>query len=95
MVAAALSSAGVPVVVVNPAQVRAFARALGKRRHDRRRRDRPLRGSDQEARRARPLPDAETQRLADLLARRRQIIDMIGAERQREKRASPAKASCA
>src|SRR5262245_61051573 len=37
----------------------------------------------------RPLPDQATQQLADLVARRRQIIDMIGAERQREKRANP------
>jgi transposase len=35
----------------------------------------------------RPLPDAETQALSDLVARRRQIIQMIVAERQREKRA--------
>ncbi len=35
-----------------------------------------------------PLPDAETQRLADLVARRRQIIQMIVAERQRDQRAS-------
>jgi transposase len=34
----------------------------------------------------RPLRDADTQRLADLLARRGQIIDMIVAERQRQKR---------
>ncbi|KAB1079169.1 transposase, partial [Methylobacterium soli] len=32
----------------------------------------------------RPLPDAETRFLADLVARRRQIVAMIGAERQRE-----------
>jgi len=31
VVAATLSAAGLPVLVVNPAQVRAFARALGKR----------------------------------------------------------------
>jgi transposase len=31
VVAAGLASAGLPVVVVNPAQVRAFAMALGKR----------------------------------------------------------------
>src|SRR5207248_2447327 len=31
VVAAGLAGAGLPVVVVNPAQVRAFARALGKR----------------------------------------------------------------
>ena len=34
----------------------------------------------------RPLLDEATRLLADLVARRRQIIDMIGAERQREKR---------
>src|SRR5262249_42963195 len=37
----------------------------------------------------RPLPDQATQQLADLVARRRQIIEMIGAERQRENRANP------
>ena len=31
VVAAGLAGAGLPVVVVNPAQVRAFAQALGKR----------------------------------------------------------------
>ena len=31
VVAASLAAAGLPVVVVNPAQVRSFARALGKR----------------------------------------------------------------
>jgi transposase len=36
----------------------------------------------------RPLADADTQALADLVARRRQIIAMIGAENQRLKRAS-------
>ena len=36
---------------------------------------------------ARPLPDEATQLLADLVARRRQIIAMIVAERQREKQA--------
>ena len=37
----------------------------------------------------RPLPDEATQQLADLVARRRQIVDMTVAERQREKRANP------
>jgi transposase len=37
----------------------------------------------------RPLADQATQQLADLVARRRQIIDMIGSEGQREKRANP------
>ena len=31
VVAAALAGAGLPVVIVNPAQIRAFAKALGKR----------------------------------------------------------------
>ena len=87
VVAAILSSAGVPVVVVNPAQVRAFVRALGKRvKTD----TAAVIARFAEATKpvARPLPDAETERLADLVARRRQIVDMIGAERQREKRAS-------
>ena len=35
------------------------------------------------------MPDEATRQLADLVARRRQIIEMIGAERQREKRATP------
>src|SRR5262249_30548693 len=35
------------------------------------------------------LPDQATEQLADLVARRRQIIEMIGAERQRENRANP------
>ena len=37
----------------------------------------------------RPLPDQDTQQLADLVARRRQIVEMIGSEMQREKRANP------
>jgi transposase len=36
-----------------------------------------------------PMPDQATQQLADLVARRRRIVDMIGSERQREKRANP------
>jgi transposase len=81
--------ASLPVVVVNPAQVRAFATALGKRvKTD------PIdaaviaRFVVATAPKVRPLPDAETRMLADLVTRRRQIVQMIVAERQREKRAS-------
>jgi transposase len=90
VVVASLAAAGLPVVVVNPAQVRAFAKALGKRA-----KTDPI---DAEVialfaaaakPQVRPLPDAATQALADLVTRRRQIIHMIGAEGQREKRASP------
>jgi transposase len=89
VVAAGLASAGLPVVVVNPAQVRAFARALGKRA-----KTDPIDAAVIAAFAAatkpvpRALPDADTRLLADLVARRRQIVEMIGAERQREKRAS-------
>ncbi|MGL4440939.1 MAG: IS110 family transposase [Bosea sp. (in: a-proteobacteria)] len=88
VVAAGLVGAGLPVVVVNPAQVRAFANALGKRA-----KTDPIDAAviahfvEATAPVIRPLPDEETRLLADLVARRRQIVAMIGAERQREMRA--------
>jgi transposase len=88
VVTAALAGAALPVVVVNPAQVRAFAKALGQRA-----KTDPIDAAViahfAEATRPepRPLPDEATRLLADLVARRRQIVEMIGAERQREKRA--------
>jgi transposase len=86
---AALAGAGLPVVVVNPAQVRAFAQALGKRAKtdpiDAAVIARFVAATRPEIR---PLPDAQTQALADLVARRRQIVQMIAAERQREQRAT-------
>jgi transposase len=89
VVAASLAAAQLPVVIVNPAQVRAFAQALG-RRAKTDGIDAAVIAHFAEATRpaVRPLPDADTQRLADLVARRRQIIQMIVAERQRERRAS-------
>ena len=87
VVAAALASASLPVVVVNPAQIRAFARALGQRA-----KTDPIDAAviahfaEATKPRVRPLPDEATRLLADLVARRRQIIEMIGAEHQREKR---------
>lgn len=89
VVAAGLGGAGLPVIVVNPAQIRAFAHALGKRA-----KTDPIdaaviaRFVEATRPEVRPLPSAETQALADLVARRRQIVEMIGAERQRLKRAS-------
>lgn len=89
VVAAALGGGGLPVVVVNPAQVRAFARALGQRA-----KSDPIdafviaRFAEATRPQVRALPDGETLRLADLVGRRRQIVAMIGAERQRLKRAS-------
>lgn len=88
VVAASLSGAGLPVIVVNPAQVRAFAKALGLRA-----KTDPIDAAviakfvAATKPEIRPLPDAETVMLADLVTRRRQIIQMIVAEKLREKQA--------
>jgi transposase len=85
--AAALAGAGLPVAVVNPAQIRAFAKALNQRA-----KTDPIDAAviahfaQATGLEPRPLPDEATRLLADLVARRRQIVEMIGAERQREKR---------
>ncbi len=88
VVTAALAAAELPVVVVNPAQVRAFATAIGQRAKTDPI-DAGLIAHFVEATKPelRPMPDAETQLLADLVQRRRQIVQMIGAENQRAKRA--------
>ncbi len=89
IVAAALAGAGLPLVVVNPAQVRHFAQALGKRA-----KTDPIdagviaRFIEAVRPALRPVPDEQARLLAELVARRRQIIEMIVAERQREKRAA-------
>lgn len=87
VVAAALASAGLPLVIVNPAQVRHYALAAGKRAKtdpiDAAMIARFVAATRPEVR---PLADAATQLLADLIARRRQIIEMIVAERNRERR---------
>jgi transposase len=88
VVAAGLAAAGLPVVVVNPAQVRAYARALGLRAKTDPIDAAVIAGFVAATRpQVRPLPDEDTRALADLVSRRRQIIQMIVAEKQREKRA--------
>jgi transposase len=82
--AAALAAAGLPVVVVHPRQARRFAEASGRlAKTDRL--DAAALAHFAEAIRpeARPLPDADTQALAALVARRRQLIDMRTAELNR------------
>jgi transposase len=83
-VAGVLAAAGLPVALVNPRQVRDFAKARG-----------TLAKTDPvdaqvlahfaEAVRPvpRPLPDAATQTLAALVARRRQLVEMRTAEQNR------------
>jgi len=88
IVAAAVAGAELPLAVVNPAQIRHFAQAVGKRA-----KTDPIDAGViahfAEAVRPtpRPLPDEASRLLAELVGRRRQIIDMMVAERQREKRA--------
>jgi transposase len=84
------ATAQLPIAVVNPRQVRAFAQALG----------RTAKTDDIDAQllaafgariqpAARALADAETQALAALVVRRRQLIEMIGMERRRLEQAPP------
>jgi transposase len=89
-VVAALVAAAFPLVVVHPRQVRDFAKATGQ-----------LAKTDALDARAvahfaeavrplpRPLPDAQTEELRALLARRRQLIAMRTAEQNRLENASP------
>ena len=87
VVAAALAGAGLPLVIVNPAQVRHFAQAIGQRAKtdpvDAQVIARFVEATKPELR---PLAGGATRLLADLVARRRQIIEMIVAERNRERR---------
>jgi transposase len=80
----ACAAAGLPITVVNPRQVRAFAQAIG----------RTAKTDAIDAAllalfgvrvqpEVRPLPDADTRALAALIARRRQLIEMLGAEQRR------------
>lgn len=86
VVAAGLAAAGLPLAVVNPRQIRDFARATGRlAKTD------PLDAAAiahfAEAVRpqARPVASAEAQALGELVARRRQLIGMMTAERNRRR----------
>lgn len=80
----ALAAIGLPVVAINPRQVRDFARATGQlAKTDRV--DAQVLAQFAEAIRppVRPLPDEQTQALAALVARRRQLLEMLLAEKNR------------
>jgi transposase len=86
-VAAAIAGAAIPLAVVNPAQVRHYAQALGRHaKTDRIDAEVIARFAAATRPEPRPLPDEATQLLADLVMRRRQIITMMVAERQRAAR---------
>ena len=83
-VAAALATAGVPVAVVNPRQVRQFARGIGQlAKTDALDAAVLARFAEQVHPTPRPLPDAQVQDLSALVTRRRQVVAMLIAERQR------------
>jgi transposase len=88
--AAACAAAQLPVAIVNPRQVRAFAHALGRAAKT------DAIDADVLAlfgARVQPAPravaDADTRALAGLVIRRRQLLEMLGAERRRLEQAPP------
>lgn len=89
IVAAAIAGAHLPLAVVNPAQVRHFAQAVGKRA-----KTDPIdaaviaRFAEAVKPEPRELPDEAARLLSELVGRRVQVIEMLVAERQRERRAS-------
>jgi transposase len=81
---ASLATAALPVIVVNPRQVRDFAKATGQlAKTDRINADILARFADVVRPALRPLADADAQELEALLARRRQLLEMLQAERNR------------
>jgi len=80
----ALAAAGLPVVGVNPRQIRDFAKATGTlAKTDALDATVLARFAATVRPTPRPLPDAATQTLAALVTRRRQLVEMLTAERNR------------
>lgn len=87
---AELTVSGLPVVVLNPAQVRHYAKAIGlKAKTD------PIDARlvaqflDAVRPEPRPVPDAATTELEALMTRRRQLVAMRVSERARREQAAP------
>ena len=89
-VTAALTAAGLPIVVVNPRHARDVATATGRLAKTDALDARGLAHVAEAVRPApRPLPDAQTQALSAQLARRRQLLDRLIAEKNRLGSAPP------
>ncbi len=85
-VAATLASASLPVAVVNPRQIRDFARATGMlAKTDALDAQVIARFAEAVRPAVRPLPSEHAQRLGELVARRRQLVEMLGAETNRRR----------
>ena len=88
--AAALGAAGLPVAIVNPRQVRDFAKATGKLAKTDALDAQVLALFAQRVHPTpRPLAQTQVREMAALVARRRQVLEMLVAERQRLGRAMP------
>ena len=86
VVAAALAGAGIAVAAVNPRQIRDFARATGKlAKTDALDAQAIARFAQAVRPEPRPLRDEDAQSLAELVTRRRQVIEMAVAERNRKR----------
>jgi transposase len=84
LVAGAISGQGIGVAVVNPRQVRDFAKATGILAKTDRIDARVLaRFADSVKPEPRPLPTEEAKELQEFLSRRRQIVDMLTSEKNR------------
>jgi transposase len=87
--AAALADAGLPVAVLNPRQVRDFARAVGRLAKTDALDARVLARFAEAVRpEPRPLPDEQARALRALVARRRQLVEMLSAEQNRRQQAA-------
>lgn len=90
-VVASLALAGLPVAVVNPRQVRDFAKATGRLAKTDALDAAVLAHFAQTIQPTpRPLPDAQAQRLTALVERRQQLVNMLTAEKNRAQQALPA-----
>ncbi len=85
-VAAALVAAAIPLAVVNPRQIRDFARATGQLAKTDALDARAIARFAETVRpEPRPVPDEQARALGELVVRRRQIIEMMTAERNRRR----------
>ena len=86
---AAVAAAGLPLVVANPRQVRDFAKATGQlAKTDRLDADILALFAERVRPTPRPLPEPVVQQLDALMTRRRQLLDMVTAERNRLEQAT-------
>ena len=86
-VAAALCAAGLPLAVVNPRQIRDFARSTGKLAKTEALDAAAITHFAEAVDPApRPVPDEQARALGELVARRRQIVEMMTAESNRRTR---------